>query len=107
MSNISGGISDGNPDVNSVADSEWTVVRSVLGLQFHVPLGKMPMCVLVWLICVHEFPGCDTQIKLYVRCYLDICEACNFKYEIYVKCVHKFTFKHANLGLWCTWKYMS
>ena len=30
------GISDGNPDVNSVAESEWTVVRSVLGIQLHV-----------------------------------------------------------------------
>ena len=31
------GISDGNPDVNSIADSEWTVVWSALGIQFHVP----------------------------------------------------------------------
>ena len=31
------GILDGNPDVNSVAESEWTVVRSVLGIQLHVP----------------------------------------------------------------------
>ena len=31
------GISDGNPDVNSIADSEWTVVWFALGIQFHVP----------------------------------------------------------------------
>ena len=31
------GIKDGNPDVNSVAESEWTVVRSVFGIQLHVP----------------------------------------------------------------------
>ena len=30
------GIQDGNPDVNSIAESEWTVVRSVLGIQLHV-----------------------------------------------------------------------
>ena len=35
---ISRGISDGNPDVNSIADSEWTVVRFVLGIQRQVPL---------------------------------------------------------------------
>ena len=34
------GISDGNPDVNSIADSEWTVVWSALGIQFHVPSGR-------------------------------------------------------------------
>ena len=32
------GISDGNPDVNSIADSEWTAVWSALGIQCHVPL---------------------------------------------------------------------
>ena len=32
------GILDGNPDVNSIADSECTVVRSALGIQRHVPL---------------------------------------------------------------------
>ena len=31
------GIQDGNPDVNSIAESEWMVVRSVLGIQLHVP----------------------------------------------------------------------
>ena len=31
------GISNGNPEVNSVAESEWTVVRFVLGIQLHVP----------------------------------------------------------------------
>ena len=36
-SHILMGISDGNPDVNLIADSEWTVVSSVLGIQFHVP----------------------------------------------------------------------
>ena len=35
---LSCGISDGNPDVNSIADSEWTVVWSALGIQRHVPL---------------------------------------------------------------------
>ena len=37
-------ISDGNPDVNSIVDSEWTVVWSTLGTQFHIPLEiyKMP-----------------------------------------------------------------
>ena len=54
MDIISRGISDGNPDVNSVADSEWTVVRSVLGIQFHVPLGKVFTCMFV-LILVASF----------------------------------------------------
>ena len=31
------GISEGTPDVNSIADSEWTIVWFALGTQFHVP----------------------------------------------------------------------
>ena len=49
------GISDENPDVNSVADSEWTVMRSALGIQSHIPL-KMESytCQLFNLkICLH------------------------------------------------------
>ena len=46
------GISDGNPDVNSVADSEWTVVRSVLGIQLHVPLGKVFTCMFVPILVI-------------------------------------------------------
>ena len=74
------GISDGNPDVNSVADSEWTVMRSALGPQFHVPrewgvyLARFLYYDMPWYACFlfanpagHEYVRPDIRWHIYIR----------------------------------------
>ena len=48
------GISDGNPNVNSLAESEWTVVRFVLKIQFHVPLERHKYFISSNLLFIHD-----------------------------------------------------
>ena len=51
---LSCGILDGNPDINFIAESEWTVLWLALGIQCLVPLERFTYFISSKLVFEHD-----------------------------------------------------